>query len=118
MDWWVVASTPVGLYYLNSGMVWTPASSLFAIWPVYQGGLFGLQSGVVLDTTALPAGTYTFYFGVDTLNGILDPDVIYDSATVTGPAEPFSRTSGPNSTLPMADALNALAPPAVIVLTQ
>ncbi|MBU4200865.1 MAG: hypothetical protein KKE37_12585 [Verrucomicrobia bacterium] len=83
VDWWVVASSPAGLYYLNSGMVWTPASALDDCLPVYQGGLFGLQSAVVLDTTGLPAGIYTFYFGVDTLNGILDPDVIYDSATVT-----------------------------------
>ncbi|MDO9540965.1 MAG: hypothetical protein Q7J98_01405 [Kiritimatiellia bacterium] len=83
MDWWVVASTPFGLYYLNGGMAWTLASTLDDCQPVYQGGLFGLQSGVTLDTTALPTGTYTFYFGLDTLNGILDQDVVYDSAIVT-----------------------------------
>jgi len=78
MDWWVAASTPFGLYFLNSSMVWTKE-----IGPVYQGGLFGLQSAVALDTTTLPTGTYTFYFGLDTLNGSLDSDVIYDSATAT-----------------------------------
>ncbi|MBI2440966.1 MAG: hypothetical protein HYV35_06290 [Lentisphaerae bacterium] len=82
-DWWMVSSTPVGLYYLNSALAWTAASDFSALQPVYQGGLLSLQSAVVLDTTALPAGIYTFYFGVDTLNGVLDPDVVYDSATVT-----------------------------------
>ncbi len=78
MDWWVAASAPAGLYFLNPSMEWTTESV-----PVYQGGLSGLQSAVALETTALPTGTYTFYFGLDTLNGSLDPDVIYDSATVT-----------------------------------
>ncbi|MBI2440090.1 MAG: FG-GAP repeat protein [Lentisphaerae bacterium] len=78
VDWWVAASAPGGIYFLNASLAWTSESG-----PVYQGGLFGLQSAVALDTTALPAGTYTFYFGVDTLNGILDPGVVYDSATVT-----------------------------------
>jgi len=77
MDWWVAAIAPSGLYYQNASMAWTTTAT-----PVYQGGLFALQSYVVVDTTVLSAGTYTFYFGVDTLNGVLDPDVVYDSATV------------------------------------
>ncbi|MFC1453732.1 hypothetical protein ACFLQL_00980 [Verrucomicrobiota bacterium] len=76
MDWWVAVIAPSGLYYLNDSMEWT----MIAL-PVYQGGLFALQSYEVLSTTVLPAGTYTFYFGVDTLNGVLDPNVVYDSAT-------------------------------------
>ncbi len=82
VDLWMVASTPAGLYYMNSVLAWTTAGSMSALHPVYQGGLFALQPHVVLDTAALPAGTYTFYFGVDPLNGILDPDVIYESASV------------------------------------
>ncbi|MFC1453733.1 hypothetical protein ACFLQL_00985 [Verrucomicrobiota bacterium] len=76
-DWWVVASAPDGFYFLK-GMAWTTENV-----PTYQGPLNGLQSHEVVNTTSLPAGTYTFYFGIDTLNGIIDPDIIYDSATVT-----------------------------------
>ena len=78
MDWWVAVIAPSGLYFMNASMAWTTTAS-----PAHQGDLFGLQSYQVLDITTLPAGTYTFYFGVDTLNGVLDPDVVYDSATVT-----------------------------------
>jgi hypothetical protein len=83
MDWWVVASAAAGMYYLNGSLVWTPASGLGDLQPVYQGGLMGVQSYTVLSIASLPAGTYVFYFGVDTHNGVLDPDVVYDSATVT-----------------------------------
>ncbi|MFC1454412.1 hypothetical protein ACFLQL_04435, partial [Verrucomicrobiota bacterium] len=76
-DWWVVAAAPSGTYYMNSSMAWTTTVS-----PAYQGGLFGVQSHQVLDITGLPAGTYIFYFGIDTLNGVIDPDILYDSATV------------------------------------
>lgn len=82
-DWWLAASTPFGLYYLNSSLAWVPASDLSALQPVYQGPLFSLQSAVALDTTALPAGTYTVYFGIDRVNSSLDQDIIYDSATFT-----------------------------------
>lgn len=82
-DWWLVASTPAGLYYMNNSFDWAQASGVSNLQPVYQGGLFNLQSAVPLSTTALPTGTYTFYFGVDTLNGSVDQDIVYDSVTVT-----------------------------------
>ncbi|MBI2441929.1 MAG: hypothetical protein HYV35_11240 [Lentisphaerae bacterium] len=77
-DWWVAALASSDLYFLNSSMAWTTTSA-----PAYQGGLLAVQSFEVLNISTLPAGTYTFYFGIDTLNGVIDPDITYDSATVT-----------------------------------
>jgi hypothetical protein len=62
-DWWVAANTPIGLYfYTLSG--WTTTMQ-----PAYQGPLFRLPSFQILNMPAsvLPAGTYTFFFGVDTV---------------------------------------------------
>ena len=44
----------------------------------YQGPLFDLSTIEVLNMTGLPAGTYTFYFAVDTnMNGNLDIDELF-----------------------------------------
>ncbi len=50
----------------------------------YQGPLFGLRPYEVLNMTALPAGAYTVYFGVDTvMNGSINMgQLFYDSVDV------------------------------------
>jgi hypothetical protein len=62
-DWWLAASTPLGLYfYTFSGWTANPQ-------PTYQGPLFNLPLFEVVNMPAsvLPAGTHTFFFGVDTV---------------------------------------------------
>jgi len=67
-DWWLAADTPFGLFFFT-----------FDGWvPGYQSPLFYLNSFEVLNmpVSGLPAGTYTLYFGVDTL---MDGNVTWDS---------------------------------------
>jgi hypothetical protein len=84
-DWWVVADTPIGLYYFAPPGIWYLASDLENIRPAYEGPLFDLAPVEVLNMTGLPAGTYVFYFGVDTnMNGHLDyPALYFDYVFVT-----------------------------------
>jgi hypothetical protein len=80
-DWWLaVNTTPSGLsFFTFSG--WT-----HTLQPAYQGPLFHLPSfGVVrMPASVLPAGTYTFYFGVDTVmdGKITMGNAYYDSVQV------------------------------------
>lgn len=84
-DWWCVVHTPypapLNWVHVGLGGRVTPG-----IAPSYQGALFALNSTPLLTRT-LPAGVYTFYFGVDTRrNGILElgpGEFFYDSVTVT-----------------------------------
>jgi hypothetical protein len=78
-DWWVLANTPVGFYYKNLFSGWKPGLSV-----THQGPLFNLTPPLeVLNTSGLPKGNYTFYFGVDgNKNGILDQPLFYDSVEV------------------------------------
>jgi hypothetical protein len=72
-DWWLAVQTPSGLYfYTFTG--WTST-----LQPAYQGALFTLPSFEVLNipVSVLPAGTYTFFFGVDT---VMDGTVTMGSA--------------------------------------
>ena len=71
-DWWLAADTPFGLYfYTFSG--WVPYTE-----PAYQHALFYLPTYEVFSTpvSGLPAGTYTLYFGIDT---VMDGDITWDS---------------------------------------
>ena len=71
-DWWLAADTPFGLFFFTFDG-WTDA------WvPGYQGPLFYLNSFEVLNmpVSGLLAGTYTLYFGVDT---VMDGNVTWDS---------------------------------------
>ena len=80
-DWWVLADTPFGWYYYDAGTEdWLPGFHVS-----YQGPLFELTpSSEVLNTSELPTGGYTFYFGVDgNRNGNLDEPLYYDSVEVT-----------------------------------
>lgn len=83
-DWWVAAGTPFGWYYYVYPDSWNYAPDLNNFLPAYQGSLFNLSPVEVLNITGLPAGTYVFYFGVDTvMNGQLDFDhLYYDSVVV------------------------------------
>lgn len=80
-DWWVVATTPFGVFHydLSSG-TWLPG-----LVATFQGPLFNQPSIEVLNMTGLPAANYTFYFGFDTnMNGSLEMnDILFDSADVT-----------------------------------
>jgi len=72
-DWWLAADTPLGLYFFTFDG-WTTN------WlPAYQGPLFYLDLFEVLNmpVLGLPAGTYTLYFGIDT---VMDGNVTWDSA--------------------------------------
>ncbi len=79
-DWWVLANTPFGWYYYNIA-TWLSGQIV-----TYQGSLFNLNTYTVLTISGLPAGTYTFYFGVDTnMNGSVDTgagQLYYDSVVV------------------------------------
>lgn len=83
-DWWLVAATPLGLYYDTPSGDWKPATQLSELQPVYQGPLFDLPSIEALNVAGLPPGDYSFYFGVDILeNGQLDIDLLrFDSVEV------------------------------------
>jgi hypothetical protein len=79
-DWWVLADTPFGWYrYDVNGDTWVPGQTV-----TYQGPLFDLSSYEVLNMSGLPLGSYTFYFGVDTvMNGSIDMgQIYYDSVDV------------------------------------
>lgn len=79
-DWWAAASSPFGTFwYTQQG--WSQVQTAG-----YNGPLFsGNSIATVLNTSALPAGSYTFYFGVDLLmNGMLDlGKLYYNSIAVT-----------------------------------
>lgn len=87
VDWWVVALANSSWYYLNSSIQWTPFDgNLSHCHPVYQGPLFDLPETSVLNYTGLPAGSYTFWFVVDTpMDGILNLDgqFWFDSVKIT-----------------------------------
>jgi len=71
-DWWLAADTPFGLYFFTFEG-WTTD------WvPGYQGLLFHLDSFEVLNMpiSGFPAGTYTFYFCIDTN---MDNNITWDS---------------------------------------
>ena len=76
-DWWLGADTPFGLWFYTSEG-WTENWQ-----PVYQGPLFHLDPLEVLHVpvSGLPAGTYTFYFGIDTDT---DGDITWDSLYIDG----------------------------------
>lgn len=81
-DRWVAATSPFGLYWYTLNQGWVRSDAPLRI---YGGPLFTLAPSEVLNTTSLPVGNYTLYFGVDTLmNGALDwGQLHYDSVGVT-----------------------------------
>jgi hypothetical protein len=75
-DWWLLANAPGGWYYRDASGQWRySASGVFS--PAYQGTLQNLNATEALNISGLVPGNYTFYFGVDTRNGVLDPAGIW-----------------------------------------
>ena len=71
-DWWVAVDTPFGWFHFDLSLSWIPGLSV-----TNQGPLFDLSTFEVLNMP-LPPGTYTFYFGVESImNGLLDLDQIF-----------------------------------------
>ena len=80
-DWWLLVSSPFGWYHYNlGGNNWTPG---FVV--TYMGSLTSFGPFTAFSGTAMFAGSYTFYFGVDmNMNGSPDLGVsYYDSVDVT-----------------------------------
>lgn len=75
-DWWVVYSSPYGVYTLTS-YGWVPGVNPLMTYPVTDVPL------VEIFNSNIAAGDYAFYFGVDmTPNGILDLPLFYDAVQV------------------------------------
>ena len=74
-DWWVVESTPSGIfnhYDISTGWMLPGLSA------TYEGPIVELGETQLLNSPDLTVGTHTFYFGVDlNMNGSLDMDSIY-----------------------------------------
>lgn len=69
-DWWVAASTPLGLYWLTSESGWVRSDAPVR---VYGGPLFSFSPYTILEISDLPIGDYAFYFAVDdNMDGILN----------------------------------------------
>jgi hypothetical protein len=79
-DWWLVAQTPFGWYHYHPTSGWLPGREV-----TLQIPLRDLPLREVLNMSGLPAGAYTFYFGVDLVkNGIINMgQAYYDSVEVT-----------------------------------
>jgi hypothetical protein len=79
-DWWLVAQTPLGWYYYYRTSGWLPGREV-----TLQIPLRDLPSREVLNISGLPAGVYTFYFGVDLVqNGKINlGKAYYKSVEVT-----------------------------------
>lgn len=80
-DWWLIAYSPSGWFRYRL----IPESWVYGSAVSYQGPLVPVGPKIVLGSISLPAGSYTFFFGVDTaMNGELDmTEVVYDSVHVT-----------------------------------
>jgi len=79
-DWWAVADTPFGWYHYDLGAGWQPGLA-----STYRGQVFDLDAFSLLHEASLPAGRYTFYFGVDLApNGTIDMEQLYsDQVEIT-----------------------------------
>lgn len=72
-DWWILAQTPFGWYYYDYANLqgWQAGMGLTC-----QGPLGNLAEYGILAISGLQAGTYVFYFGVDT---VPDGQISYDT---------------------------------------
>jgi hypothetical protein len=76
-DWWLVVSTPIGLYSWVFPSGWTSG-----LHNLIQLPLIGF-SGLEMFNSTLPVGSYVFYFGVDTTaDNTLNLPLIYDSVEI------------------------------------
>jgi len=83
-DWWALAITPFGLFWLNftPPLKWVASGVPISIFGL---PLFSVPPFTILQISALPVGAYTFFFGVDLIpNGTLDfAPLFVDSVGVT-----------------------------------
>jgi hypothetical protein len=79
-DWWLAAQTPLGWYYFHRTSGWLPGREV-----TLQIPLRDLPLREVLNMSGLPAGSYSFYFGIDLVkNGNINMgQAYYDSVEVT-----------------------------------
>ncbi|MBI5492870.1 MAG: hypothetical protein HY893_08065 [Deltaproteobacteria bacterium] len=80
-DWWIRAETPFGLYSYNvSANQWVRGLSVSR-----QGPVGAMGPVTVMDTSALPAGAYTFRFDIDmSMDGVFNSGQSFgDSVNVT-----------------------------------
>ncbi|MFH0880696.1 MAG: ABC transporter substrate-binding protein, partial [Lentisphaerota bacterium] len=82
-DWWVVALTPAGWYYFGPDFNWHPENDITKWCPAAQQALVNLNETEILRTATLPAGNYTFCFGVDACNGEVDNVVWLDAVQLS-----------------------------------
>lgn len=77
-DWWFLAQTPFGCYYYDYAhqQGWLAGTG-----PALQGRLGNLAEYEITASSELPAGTYVFYFGIDTVpDGQISFNALYYSA--------------------------------------
>lgn len=79
-DWWVAARSRFGLYWYTLDKGWVKSY----VPRRFDGGpLLKLSPYTVLEKSTLPAGNYTFYFGVDdSMDGALDATYYGDSVSL------------------------------------
>lgn len=74
-DWWVVAKSPFGMYWLTRNSGWVRSNTPVRL---YGGPLFNLPTSTILEVSTLPVGNYAFYLVIDMImNGTLDFDQLY-----------------------------------------
>lgn len=86
VDWWAAALANGTWLYLHRYWGWTTFDGNPAnIQPGYQSVLFALPATEILNITSVSPGSYTFWFAVDAMDGVLNLNgpMVYDSVTVT-----------------------------------
>jgi|GEM_PF-3362586 len=76
-DWWVAAATPFGWYSYKANGQWVPG-----VERTFAGLIVPVWAYTVLDTGALPAGDYDFFFSLDAPDG-LPQGTVFDRVEVT-----------------------------------
>ena len=96
-DVWMYVATESGdYYYFGPNLTWVGPVAFSQIHPVFQGGLFPFSEVQVLQIQGLAPGAYQFYFGVDQMNGVIDPDIVYTTTdlVIVPPTASYETDSG------------------------
>ena len=91
VDWWLVADTPYGWYSFDlPSRSWRPGISV-----AYQNALVNFDLTDLVNITGLPAGKYTFYFGIDTnMNSKLNMNQAYYQKTAVTVSSTDEKKAG------------------------
>ncbi len=83
-EWWLLALTNIGWFYLSPSLGWIHDPFLGAPTPAFRGPVFGFPQSVLLHVPNAPPGFYMFLFGYEkNQNGILEFEhLIHDTVTV------------------------------------